>query len=47
MGDSFAGMNDTIGALVNYGKAFIIQTARLGRHNPQTGRKCRSKGRQG
>ena len=36
MGDSFAGKNDTTGALVNYGKAFVIQTARLGRHNPQT-----------
>jgi predicted negative regulator of RcsB-dependent stress response len=36
MGDAFAGKKDTTGALIQYGKAFSIQVARLGRHNPQT-----------
>jgi hypothetical protein len=36
MGDSHAGKNDTTAALIQYGKAFTIQVAQLGRHNPQT-----------
>jgi hypothetical protein len=36
MGDSYAGKGDTTAAMVHYGKALIIQTARLVRHNPQT-----------
>jgi len=35
MGDAYVGKNDTTGALVQYGKAFIIQVSQLGRHNPQ------------
>jgi tetratricopeptide (TPR) repeat protein len=31
MGDSYSGNGDSIGALVQHGKAFVIQTVRLGR----------------
>ena len=36
MGDSYAGRGDTVSALVEYSKAFIIQVNKLGRRNPQT-----------
>jgi len=36
MGDSYAGKNDTTGALTEYSRAFTIQVSQLGRHNPQT-----------